>query len=213
MRGAQVNADDPGRDRQAADHDRGRLVNWGELLATCVASALATLVLSRLGVAGTILGAAATPVIIALTTTALSKEADRAREAAGQLARKDGRRRSLDPERRRRLTAALATAAATTAILVAGITFASAVTDEPISEWGRDSGSGSRSGDQAPAHESATPTGTPPDAPGPAAQPSPTPAASVRTPTATPTEPAAPTSTPPAPSTSPTAAPSPAAVP
>lgn len=208
-----VDADDAGQDRQAADRDRGRLVNWGELLATCVASALATLVLSRLGVAGTILGAAVTPVIITLTTTAFSKEADRAREAAGQLARKDGRRRSHDPERRRRLTAALATAAVTTGILVAGITFTEAVTDEPISDWGRDGGAGSRSGDQAPAHESATPTGTPRDGSGPAAQPSPTPAASARTPTATPTEPAAPTPTPTAPSTSPTAAPSPAAVP
>jgi hypothetical protein len=48
---------------------------------------------------------------ITLTTTALSKEAGRAREVVGQLARKDGRRLSLDPERRRRLTAALATAA------------------------------------------------------------------------------------------------------
>ena len=196
-----------------ADRNRGRLVNWGELLATCVASALATLVLSRLGVAGTILGAAVAPLIITLATTALSNEAGRAREAAGQLARKDGRRRSRDPERRRRLTAALATAVATTGILVAGITFASAVTDEPIGDWGRDRGSGSRSGDQAPARESATPT----DGPGSAAQPSPTPAASVGTPTATPTEPAAPTPTPTptpaAPSTSPTAAPSPAPVP
>lgn len=209
MRDAHVNADDAGRDRQAPDRDRGRLVNWGELLATCVASALATLVLSRLGVAGTIVGAAVAPLIITLTTTALSNEAGRAREAAGQLARKDGRRPSLDPERRRRLTAALATAAATTGILVAGITFAAAVTDEPVSDWGRDGGSGSRSGDHAPAHESPTPTATPTDGRGPAAQPSPTPTASVPTPTATPTEPTAPTPTP----TAPSASPSPAALP
>jgi hypothetical protein len=186
--------------------DRGRLVNWGEVLATCVASALATLVLSRLGVAGTILGAAVTPLIITLTTTALSNEAGRAREAAGQLTRKDGRRLSRDPDRRRRLTAALATAAAATGILVAGITFAEAVTDEPVSDWGRDGGSRSRPGDQTPADESPTPT----EGPGPAAQPSPTPTATVPTPTATPSEPTVPA---PAPSASPTAAPSPAALP
>ena len=201
MRDAHGNADDPG--------DRGRLVNWGELLATCAASALATLVLSRLGVAGTIVGAAVTPLIITLTTTALSNEAGRAREAAGQRSGKDGRRRSLDPERRRRLTAALATAAAATGILVAGMAFAEAVTDEPVNDWGRDGGSGSRSADHPPARESPTPT----DGSRPAAHPSPTPTATVATPTATPAEPTAPTPTPTAPSASPTAAPSPAAQP
>jgi hypothetical protein len=201
-------------DRQAPDRDRGRLVNWGELLATCAASALATLVLSRLGVAGTILGAAVTPLIITLTTTALSNEAGRAREAAGQRTGKDGRRRSLDPEHRRRLTAALATAAAATGIVVAGMAFAEAVTDEPINDWGRDGGSGSRSADHPPAHESPTPT----DGSRPTAHPSPTPTATASptataTPTATPAEPTAPTPTPTAPSASPTAAPSPAAQP
>jgi hypothetical protein len=166
-------------------------------------------VLSRLGVAGTILGAAVTPLIIALTTSALSNEADRAREAAGQLTGKDGRRRSLDPERRRRLTAALATAAAATAILVAGMAFAEAVTDESINDWGRDGGSGSRSADHAPADESPTPT----DGSRRTAHPSPTPTATVPTPTATPAEPTAPTPTPTAPSASPTAEPSPAAQP
>jgi hypothetical protein len=214
MRHAHVDADDAGQDREAADRNRGRLVNWGELAATCVASALATLVLSRLGVAGTILGAAVTPLIITLASTLLSNEADRAREVAGQLARKDGRRRLLAPDRRRRLSAALATAAATTGILVAGITLAGTVSDQPIGDWGRDSGSGSTSGDRAPAGERATPTGTPPpDDPGSAAKRSPTPTASVRTPTPTPTEPAAPTPTGTAPSTSPTAAPSPTATP
>ena len=121
MRDAHVDADDAGRDGQEANGDRPRLVNWGELLATCAASALATLVLSRLGVAGTILGAAVTPLIITLTTTALSSEAGRARGVAGQLARKDGRPVSKAPDRRRRLTAALATAAAATCILVAGV--------------------------------------------------------------------------------------------
>jgi hypothetical protein len=183
--------------------------NWGELVATCVASALATLVLSRLDVAGTIVGAAVTPIIITLTTTALSNEAGRAREAAGQLSGKDGRRRSLDPERRRRLTAALATAAAATGILVAGMAFAEAVADEPINDWGRDGGSGSKSADQPPADESPTPT----DGSRPTEDPSPTPTATVATPTATPTEPTAPTPTPTAPSASPTAAPSPAAQP
>jgi hypothetical protein len=182
------------------DRDRGRLVNWGELLATCAASALATLVLSRLGVAGTILGAAVAPLIITLTTTALSNEAGRAREAAGELAGKDGRRPSLDPGRRRRLTAALATAAAATGILVAGMALAEAVTD---------GGSGSRSVDRPPAHESPTPT----DGSRRTAHPSPTPTATVPTPTATPAEPTAPTPTPTAPSASPTAAPSPAAQP
>ena len=202
MRDAHDNADDPG--------DRGRLVNWGELLATCAASALATLVLSRLGVAGTIIGAAVTPLIITLTTTALSNEADRAREAAGQLSGgKDGRRFSLDPERRRRLTAALATAAAATGILVAGMAFAETVTDEPINDWGRDGGSGSRSADHPPAHESPTPS----EGSRPTAHPSPTPTATVATPTATPAEPTDPTPTPTAPSASPTAAPSPAAQP
>ena len=195
-------------DRQAPDRDRGRLVNWGELLATCAASALATLVLSRLGVAGTILGAAVTPLIITLTTTALSNEAARAREAAGQRTGKDGRRHSLDPERRRRLTAALATAAAATGILVAGMAFAEAVTDEPVNDWGRDGGSGSRSADHRPAHESPTPT----DGSRPTARPSPTPTATPAV-TATPAEPTAPTPTPTAPSASPTAAPSPAAQP
>ena len=192
-------------DRQAPDRDRGRLVNWGELLATCAASAVATLVLSRLGVAGTIVGAAVAPLIITLTTTALSNEADRAREAAGQLTGKDGRRRSIDPERRRRLTAALATAAAATGILVAGIAFAQAVTDQPINDWGGDGGSGSRSADHPPAHESPTPTG----GSRPTAHPSPTPTATVPTPTATPAEPPAPTPTP----TAPSASPSPAAQP
>jgi hypothetical protein len=196
-------------DREAPDRDRGRLVNWGELLATCAASALATLVLSRLGVAGTILGAAVTPLIITLTTTALSNEADRAREAAGQRTGKDGRRLTLDPERRRGLTAALATAAAATGILVAGMAFAGAVTGEPINDSGRDGGSGSRSADHPPAHESPTPT----DGSRPTAHPSPTPTATAPTPTATPAEPTAPTPTPTAPSASPTAAPSPAAQP
>jgi hypothetical protein len=195
-------------DRQAPDRDRGRLVNWGELVATCVASALATLVLSRLGVAGTILGAAVTPLIITLTSTALSNQADRARGAAEKLTDKDDRRLSLDPERRRRLTAALATAAAATGILVAGMAFAETVTDEPINDWGRDGGSGSTSADHPPAHESPTPT----DGSRRTAHPSPTPTATVPTPTATP-EPAAPTPTPTAPSASPTAAPSPAAQP
>jgi hypothetical protein len=188
--------------------DRGRLVNWGELLATCAASALATLVLSRLGVAGTIVGAAVTPLIITLTTTALSNEAGRARQAAEQLSGNGCRRRSLDPERRRRLTAALATAAAATGILVAGIAFAGAVTDEPIDDWGRDGGSSSRPADQPPADESPTPT----DGSRPTAHPSPTPTATVPTPTATPAEPT-PTPTPTAPSASPTAAPSAAAQP
>jgi hypothetical protein len=204
MRNPHVDADDAGQDREAADRNRNRLVNWGELAATCVASALATLVLSRLGVAGTILGAAVTPVIITLASTVLSDQADRAREVAGQLARKDGRRR---------LSAALATAAATTGILVAGIALAGAVTDEPIGDWGRESGSGSTSGDRAPARERATPTATPHDGPGSAAKSSPTPAASVRTPAPTPTEPAAPTPTATAPAPSPTAAPSPGATP
>ena len=190
------------QDRQPPDRDRGRLVNWGELVATCIASALATVVLSRMGVAGTILGAAVTPLIITLTTTALSNEAGRARGAAEHLTRKDGRRLSRDPDRRRRLTAALATAAAATGILVAGITFAEAVSDEPVSDWGRDGGSRSRSGDQAPADESPAPT----DGSDPAAQPSPTPTATDPTPTATPSQPTAPT---PAPS----ASPSPAAFP
>ena len=191
-----------------ADADRGRrrLINWGELFATCAASALATLVLSRLGVAGTILGAAVTPLIITLTTTALSNEAGHAREAAGQLARKDGARLALDPERRRRFTAALATAAAATCVLVAAITVAEALSDEPVSSWGRDGGSGSRSGDGAPAQESPTPTaGTP--------SPSATPTASAASPTATPSQPAAPTPTPTAPSAARTATPSPAAEP
>ena len=174
-------------DRHAPDRDRGRLINWGELLATCLASALATMLLSRLGVAGTVLGAAVTPLIITLTTTALSN--GRPREAAGRRSGEGGRP-SLDPERRRRLRAALATAAAATGILVAAITFANAVSGEP-------------------AHERPTPT----DGRRPAAQPSPTPTAPARTPTPTPTPtPTAtprttPTPTPTAPAASPTAAP------
>ena len=203
MGDAQAHAGDAGRDRQQPNRDRGRLVDWGELLATCAASALATLVLSRLGVAGTILGAAVTPLIITLAATAFSSEANRAREAAGQRARKDGRPVPKDPRRRRRLTAALATAAAATCILAAALAFTQAITDTPVSDWGPGGDPGSTSGEHAPAQE--TPTPTPTETPGPEAQPSPTPTATAPTPTATPSPSPAPT---PLPTASPTAAPS-----
>ena len=72
--------------QHGAPEDRQRRIaigagsSTGASLATCAASALCDSV-SRLGV--TIFGAAVTPLIITLTTTALSNEADRARETAG----------------------------------------------------------------------------------------------------------------------------------
>jgi hypothetical protein len=125
---------------------REALVRWEELLATALGAALAALVLSRLGVAGTIIGAACTPVIITLTSAVISRQIDYARERAASLSPKrpepGWRRLSERLPRPRRVVVALATAAAAFAVVAVAITVAEAFAGKPMSAWGRSGGSG-----------------------------------------------------------------------
>jgi hypothetical protein len=126
--------------------DRRPLVRWDELLPTAVGSALAALLLSRLGVAGTIAGAACTPVIITVTSATISRQIDYARQRAAVFAPERHvavwRRLAERLPRRRRLKAALATAGAAFAIVAVVITAAEALAGKPVSSWGHHGGSG-----------------------------------------------------------------------
>jgi hypothetical protein len=125
---------------------REALVRWEELLATALGGALAALVLSRLGVAGTVIGAACTPVIITLTSAVISRQIDYARERAASLSPQrpepGWRRLSERLPRPRRVVVALATAAAAFALVAGVITVAEALAGKPVSTWGRSGGSG-----------------------------------------------------------------------
>ncbi|HWE11300.1 MAG TPA: hypothetical protein VG325_18265 [Solirubrobacteraceae bacterium] len=107
---------------------------------------LATFLLSRVGVAGTIAGAACTPVIISLTNATLSPQIRHARERAASLVAKP--RESWWCEvmdrlpRGRRLAGTLATAGAAFLIVAALITIAEALVGKPVSDWGHNGGSG-----------------------------------------------------------------------
>jgi hypothetical protein len=125
---------------------REALVRWEELMATALGAALAALVLSRLGVAGTVIGAACTPVIITLTSAVISRQIDYARERAASLSPQrpepGWRRLSERLPRPRRVVGALATAAAAFAVVAVVITVAEALAGKPVSAWGRSGGSG-----------------------------------------------------------------------
>jgi hypothetical protein len=112
-------------------------VRWQELVGTSIGSALATLVLSRLGIAGTIVGAALTPPIITLTAASLSTRLGRVHAMRGR-----GWTFSLRRLRGRRLTRALLTAALAFVIVAVAITVGEALAGKPISDWGRRGGSG-----------------------------------------------------------------------
>jgi hypothetical protein len=125
---------------------REALVRWEELLPTALGAALAALVLSRLGVAGTVIGAACTPVIITLASAVISRQIDYARERATSLLPKrpepGWRRLSERLPRPHRVVVALATAAAAFAIVAVVITVAESLAGKPVSAWGRSGGSG-----------------------------------------------------------------------
>jgi hypothetical protein len=131
---------------EQAVRDREPLVRWEELLPTALGAALAALVLSRLGVAGTIIGSACTPVIITLTSAVISRQIEYARERAASrsVKRRESwwQRFSERLPRGRRLLAALATAAAAFAIVAVLITVAEALTGKAVSDWGHTGGSG-----------------------------------------------------------------------
>jgi hypothetical protein len=122
------------------------LIRLDELLATAFGSALAALLLSRLGVAGTIVGAALTPVLITLTSALVSRQISRARDLIRATPRNGGPALSwLSPPAgltRRQLASALVTAAAAFAISATAITIAEALTGKPVSRWGHRGGSG-----------------------------------------------------------------------
>jgi hypothetical protein len=137
-----------------------RFVRWEEVLATCIASAIAALILSRLGVAGTIVGAALTPFIITVGGAVLARELARARQRIGattsSLRRPAWRRLSLRPPRGRRLASALVTAALAFLITVAILSVMEALAGKPIDRWGHRGGSGYTFGDSSSSGSSRT---------------------------------------------------------
>jgi hypothetical protein len=130
----------------SAAEQRAPLVRWQELVGSSVGSAMAALICSRLGIAGTIVGAALTPAIITLTTASLRPPLSRVRAAPGVGSAREGALGgwtfSLRRLRGRRLKRALLTAAVAFAIVAAAITVAEALAGKPISDWGRRGGSG-----------------------------------------------------------------------
>ena len=132
--------------RELDDRDRQPLVRWEELFTTALGAALAALLLSRLGVAGTIAGAACTPVIITITSAVISRQIVVARKRAAALSatRRASWWRRLGERlpRGRRLAAALVTAGTAFAIVLATITIAEAIAGKPVSDWGHSGGSG-----------------------------------------------------------------------
>jgi amino acid transporter len=161
----------PGDERSEAQ-PRQPLVSWEEVTTTALGSALATVVLSRLGVAGTIIGAAATPVIIMLTTAATSREIGSARRRLAGKKPPAGapwwQTLSLRRLRGHRLAVALATAGAAFVVVVAAITIAEALSGEPVSDFGRSGGSGYTFAPRRTRSEPRPqpPTGTTPATPG-----------------------------------------------
>jgi hypothetical protein len=216
-------------DLMSADDDRSPnttqqsmrpLVRWDELLATCVASAIAAAILSRLGVAGTIVGAAATPFIMTIGSAALARQIARARQHI--VAAPRGRRPSgflaTRLSDRRRLASALATGALAFVSTAALITVVEAFTGKPIDRWGHAGGKGytfrgdsSRVTGVGVPRDTATPATTPttPTTTSPTGPAGPRPQSTVTTHTVTVTvpKPAVPTQSPTVPPPSPTAAP------
>jgi hypothetical protein len=136
-----------GRDRPALrGDDRQPLLVWEQLVATAAGAALAAFLLSRLGVAGTIVGAAITPVIITVTNATLSPHIRYARERAASVVAKPRKPRWRQVVARlprgRRLARALLTAAAAFAIVAAAITIAEALVGKPVNAWGNGGGTG-----------------------------------------------------------------------
>jgi hypothetical protein len=131
---------------ESAAEQRTSLVRWQELVGSSIGSAVAAVVCSRLGIAGTIIGAALTPAIITLTTASLRPPLGRLRTAPGAGSAKERALRgwtfSLRRLRGRRLTRALLTAALAFAIVVGAITVAESLAGKPISDWGHRGGSG-----------------------------------------------------------------------
>jgi amino acid transporter len=159
------------------------LVSLDELLATALGSAVAALLLSRLGAAGTILGATLAPVIITLTRAVVSYELSRAREVVRGTPLRGApwwSGRSLATALSgRRLLSALLTAAAAFAIAAIGISVAEAIVGKPVNRWGRNGGSGYTFGDpksgQSPTnHTTTTPATTTPSGRQPATKSAPT---------------------------------------
>jgi hypothetical protein len=158
------------------------LVSLDELLATALGSAVAALLLSRLGAAGTILGATLAPVIITLTRAVVSYELSRAREVVRGTPLRSApwwSGRSLATALSgRRLLSALLTAAAAFAIAAIGISVAEAIIGKPVNRWGRNGGSGYTFGDrksgQSPTNHTTTPATTTPNGPQPATKSAPT---------------------------------------
>jgi hypothetical protein len=130
------------------------LVRWDELIASAIGSALAALILSRVGIAGTIIGAALTPVIITLTGASLARPLDRVRSRD---------RFSLKRVRGRALVRALVTAAAAFAIVAVCITIGEALAGKPVSRWGRHGGSGYTFGESGGYAQPARPPATNPE--------------------------------------------------
>jgi hypothetical protein len=163
-----------GEDRPALrGDDRQPLLVWEELVATAAGAALAAFLLSRLGVAGTIVGATITPVIITVTNATLSPHIRYARERAASVVAKPReswwRQVVARLPRGRRLARALLTAAAAFAIVAATMTIAEALVGKPVNAWGHGGGAGftftgggptTRTGvSTSPTGASTTPTG------------------------------------------------------
>jgi hypothetical protein len=162
---------DGGRQARSQQPVRERLVRWDELLATCLASAIAAIVLSRLGVAGTVVGAALTPFIMTVGSAALAREIARARErlraTSVGLRGMSWDRSALRVPRGRRLASALVTGGVAFLITVGVITLMEAVAGKPLDRWGREGRSGYTFGDSRSSGssepgrpESSGPTGT-----------------------------------------------------
>ena len=203
------------------DSGRGGL-SVRTLAIASAASALATYLVPMIWRPGTIAAAAATPVIVALISEALSRPADHVSQA-GRLVRVPRRRfaiRELDPVARRRLRLAVVTGLLAFLVVAVVITTTELATGEAVSGGGHRTSllggeaDSSEDGDEpasTPSPATETPTATAPEAtfaPGAEATPEPTaPAAGEPTP-ASPTPQA--TTTPP-PSVAPGATPAPVA--
>jgi hypothetical protein len=138
--------DPPPPQHQSRAQEPAPFVRLEELLATALGGALAALLLSRLGVAGTIIGSALAPVIITVTSAFVSRGLSRKRDAMQATAGR-GAPSLSEPFRpvapgRRQLLSALVTAAAAFAIAAIGISVAEAIVGKPVDKWGHHGGSG-----------------------------------------------------------------------
>jgi hypothetical protein len=190
-----------------SDSNRGGL-SVKTLAVASAASALATYLVPMIWRPGTIAAAAATPVIVALISEALSRPAEHVSQA-GRLVRVPRRRlswRGLDPVTQGRLRLAVITGVLAFLVAAVVITTTELATGEAVSSDQRTTllgGEPSRSDDEAEPAATPAPTAEAPATPGesPAATPEPgatptplappdsTPTPSVPSPQATPTPP------------------------